>query len=60
MPTPTRAPNSSGASHETHTGAPPTTSRPLMMASRPTSEPTEMSMLPVTITIAMPTAITAM
>ena len=48
-----------GTSQLTTIGAPATASEPLTVASTPISEPTEISMLPETITIDMPMAATA-
>ncbi len=55
----TATPSATGISHASTDGTPATASEPLTLASTPISEPTEMSMLPDTITIDMPIAATA-
>ena len=59
MKAPMPAPTKSGSSQASGDGTPATTNRPLITASKPISEPTEISILPVTITIVMPSAATA-
>jgi hypothetical protein len=55
----TSTPTMSGAAQTKASGAPATASEPLIVARTPISAPTEISILPETITIDMPTAATA-